>query len=172
MIKYLTVALLVGIALSASFSGSTYESQTRKQKLNQLWSEITRDTTPGNFPEGIKLAGIFVESMNPTFTHVGDTLPDGRVKYIHSVGVVAKVAFTPEAGQNAYSGVFEGADSGLLRLSVAKALDSTKTTAEGADDNFTPGLGIKFLRDGKPSANLVAMFGVNGKIEFYIFFFY
>ncbi len=165
MLKYLTVALLIGIALSATFSGQTYEAQSRGEKLNQLWNEITKDNTPGQFPPGIKLAGIFVESMDPTFSHVGDTLPDGRVKYIHSVGVVAKVAFLPEQGSTDYTGIFEGADSGLLRLSVAKALDTTKTTPEGADDNFTPGLGIKFLRDGKTSANLLAMFGVNGKIK-------
>lgn len=161
MFKIFALALLVGLTLSASFGGSQYESQTRQQKMTQLWNEITKDTTPGSFPSGLKLGGIFVESMTPTFDHRADTLPDGRVKYIHSVGVVGQVQLIPEPNQP-YSGVFSGSDSVLLRLSCAKAPDTSKTSPSEALDNFTPGLGIKFLRDGQPSANVVAMYGVNG----------
>lgn len=50
----------------------------------------------------------------------------------------------------------------MLRLSLAKNPDTSKTTAAGAQDNFTPGLGIKLLRDDVDSANTVAMYGVNG----------
>lgn len=39
----------------------------------------------------------------------------------------------------------------------------SKKTASAAYDNFTPGFGLKLLRDGIPSANLVAMYGVNGQ---------
>jgi hypothetical protein len=162
MFKIIVVTLFVGLTVCAPFGGSQYESQTRQQKMTQLWNEITKDTTPGSFPSPLKLAGIFVESMFPTFDHREDTLPDGRVKYIHSVGVVGQVQLVPEPNQP-YTGVFQGSDSILLRLSCAKAPDTTKTTPAEALDNFTPGLGIKFLRDGQPSANVVAMYGVNGK---------
>jgi len=80
---------------------------------------------------------------------------------IHSVGNTAGVKFiaTPNTP---YTGLFKGADSAIIRLSCAKGFDKTKSTAKEAFDNFTPGFGLKFLIDGKPSANLVAMFGVNG----------
>ena len=133
--------------------------------MDSLWQEIIKDNTPGDFPHGLKYAGLFLESLKPTFEHFGDTLPEGRTKFIRSVGVVAKAAFIPEEGQQLYSGVFEGADSGLLRLSIAKELDTTKTSAEGADDNFVPGLAMKFLIDGKPSTNILAMYGANGNIS-------
>jgi len=83
-------------------------------------------------------------------------------KLIHSVGAVGKVELIPEPGQP-YTGIFEGATNILLRISVAKAPDTKKTTADGADDNYVPGFGIKFLRDGVPSANLVSMYSVNGQ---------
>lgn len=50
----------------------------------------------------------------------------------------------------------------MIRLSTAKKPDYSKTAAKDALDNFTPGFGLKFFRDGVPSANLVAMYGVNG----------
>lgn len=58
--------------------------------------------------------------------------------------------------------MFKGAKSALIRLSVAKKADFTKTSAIEALDNFTPGFGLKLLRDNLPSANVVSMFGVNG----------
>jgi len=74
---------------------------------------------------------------------------------------VAKVNF--EASKDTpYTGVFKGDDSVLLRLSLASDPDTSKSTSAGAQDNFTPGLGIKFLRDDVDSANTVAMYGVNG----------
>jgi len=49
-----------------------------------------------------------------------------------------------------------------MRLSTAKAADESKTSAKDAYDNFTPGFGLKLFRDGLPSANTIAMYGVNG----------
>ena len=105
--------------------------------------------------------------MDPTIHWVGDTFKDDlfgpRKKLIHTVGSVAQVKFVPVATTEGYTGIFEGADHGLIRLSLAKKPDTTKTTAAQAYDNFAPGFGLKFLRDGIPSASLVAMFGVNGQ---------
>jgi hypothetical protein len=88
-------------------------------------------------------------------------MPQGRTKYIHSVGNTAQVEFVATA-DTPYTGLFKGADSAVIRLSCAKQPDFTKTAAKDAYDNFTPGFGLKFLVDGLPSVNLVAMFGVNG----------
>jgi len=88
-------------------------------------------------------------------------MPDGRRKFIHCIGNVAKVSFVA-APNTKYTGVFKGAENALLRLSNAGKPDFSKTTAEGAKSNFLPGFGFKILRNGLPSANLVAMFGVAG----------
>lgn len=48
-------------------------------------------------------------------------------------------------------------------MSCAIEPDYKKTSAAGADGNFVPGFGLKFLRDGHQSANLVAMYGVDGQ---------
>lgn len=58
-------------------------------------------------------------------------------------------------GNNPFSGVLKGADYGYIRLSSATKPDS-KTP-------LTAGFGLKFLRDGVDSANLVAMLGVDGQ---------
>lgn len=99
--------------------------------------------------------------MSASFTTTGDEFPAGRVKYIHSVGNVGQVEFVPQ-GTNEYTGVFKGAKYGLLRFSVAKKPDETKKSAQEANENFTPGFGLKFFRNGIPSANTIAMYGVNG----------
>ena len=68
------------------------------------------------------MPGLFLESMKTTFETAGDLMPSGilgkRTKYIHSVGVVSKVAF--KANENStYSGIFKGAEQGLVRMSAA-----------------------------------------------------
>jgi len=82
----------------------------------------TKDKS-GSFP-GIKLPGIFVESMSPTFNAKGDTMPSEmfglstRKKYIHSVGSTGKVRFV-SSGSHPFTGIFKGADYGIIRLSSA-----------------------------------------------------
>ena len=61
--------------------------------------------------------------MSPTFDYKSDALPvdflgQVRTKYIHSVGVVGKCKFVSN-GLHPYTGIFEGADYGLCRLSSA-----------------------------------------------------
>ena len=77
-----------------------------------------------------------------------------RTKFIHSVGTVGKVKFVSN-GKHEYTGIFKGADHGLIRMSSAAKPDEKSQP-------LAPGFGLKFLRDGVDSANLVAMFGVNG----------
>jgi hypothetical protein len=77
-----------------------------------------------------------------------------RKKLIHSVGVVGKVKFI--ANQYQYDGLFNGADKGLIRFSSA-----VKPVENGQP--IAPGMGLKFLRDGVDSANLVAMYSVDGQ---------
>lgn len=105
--------------------------------------------------------------MQPTLHWIGDTFENGlfgpRNKYAHSVGSIAKVKFTPVENNEGYTGLFEGADHGYIRMSLAKEPDYTKTTAAGAYNNFIPGFSLKLLRDGRPSASMVAMYTVEGQ---------
>merc|ERR1712066_707933 len=57
-------------------------------------------------------------------------------------------------GGHAYTGLFQGAEYGIIRLSSAKAPDSS---------GVTPGMGVKLFRDGRPSANFVAMYSLDGQ---------
>ena len=92
-------------------------------------------------------------------------------KVIHTVGAVGRVEWRDLGGHN-YSGIFKGAQHGLVRctgvlfnmiqrysssrLSLALEPDTEKLTT-------APGMGLKFLRDGMDSANLVAMYSVDGQ---------
>ena len=101
--------------------------------------------------------------MCPTLRAPGDELPweegifeDGtRYKYIHTVGTVGRVQWR-DLGGHPYTGIFAGASSGFVRLSQA---NEPSPPAPGT----APGMGLKFLRDGRDSANLVAMYSVDGQ---------
>ena len=83
-------------------------------------------------------------------------MPPGRTKFIHSVGVVGKVEWK-DAGGHPYTGVFKGAKYGIARLSHAQYADNSSRTLPA------PGMGLKFLRSGHDSANLLAMYSVAGQ---------
>ncbi|EAR87007.1 peroxidase, putative (macronuclear) [Tetrahymena thermophila SB210] len=167
-----TIIILLLIATSAviadDFSSSEYQAQQRNQKLNKLWQAITENKQSGTYPSPLEIASIFTESMSVTIDYKSDSLPEGRKKLIHSVGVVGQVKFVAEP-DTPYTGLFKGADSALVRFSLAKPPNYSKPEAKYAFDNYTPGLGLKFLADGVPSANLVAMWGVNGVDSFNFF---
>lgn len=79
-----------------------------------------------------------------------------RTKYIHSVGAHGKVKFVPAAEKSPFTGIFEGANHGIVRFSSA-----AKPVADGQP--LAPGMGLKFLRDGVDSANLVSMWSTSGQ---------
>lgn len=107
------------------------------------------------------IAGFLAESMAPTVSWVADTIPTSwlgkRTKYIHTVGVVAQVKFVPVSNNEGYTGLFHGVDHGIIRFSTGAQPDTSKPKASQANGNFAPGFGLKFLIDGHPSANLVAL---------------
>lgn len=58
-------------------------------------------------------------------------------------------------GDHPYTGMFRGGDNGFIRLSSTAQVDN-------AQQHMSPGIGIKFLRDGIDSANIVAQYGLDG----------
>jgi len=154
--------------IACDFSSPQYLGLSANEKMSRLWTKINENTKPLGFYSAFTTAGIFLESMSKSFDWVGDEMLDGRKKLIHTVGTVGKVQYI-STDDHPYTGVFRGCDNVLLRPSVAKETDPSKSSAAGAQDNFAPGMGIKWLRDGKPSANLQAMFGVNGQASWNFF---
>ena len=126
-----------------------------------LWSQIKSDSSSGSW---LHLPGVLIEDMAPTFDTPGDDMPckwDGcRNKDIHSIGVISKVKF--QTFPSPFSGIFKGADYGLVRHSTA-APYNTKGT------NIKPGLGLKLLRDGVDSGNMVSSPGVDGQDDWNFF---
>ena len=164
MVITIVIALIMTSTIRSEdndFSSAKYQALSAKAKQDKLWGKIVENTTSYGWFSAISAARIFLESMKPTFDYYSDSMPSGRNKYIHSVGRVAKVKFIPSSTK--YSGIFKGNNFGIIRLSCAKEPNEKQTSAQQALDNFTPGFGLKFLRDGMPSANLVAMFSVNGQ---------
>ena len=70
--------------------------------------------------------------------------------------MVGKVAFEPENGSK-YSGIFKGSDYGIIRLSSAYR------------HSMTPGMALKFMRDGLPSSNVLAMHSMDAQINWDFF---
>jgi hypothetical protein len=149
-----------------SYLGSDeYLKLPAQAKMDQVWSKIESTSgSTGKFPSTAGLLGIFAESMEPTFTTPGDAMPKtdlgwplgkiDRKKFIHTVGTTGKVKFVPSTP--GFSGIFKGADIGLVRFSSA-----AKPVKGGQP--LAPGMGLKFFRDGVDSANLVAMFATDGQ---------
>jgi hypothetical protein len=159
--KFLILALLT-LVCSKDFSSDKYLKQSADDKMNQLWEEITKDTTPMKFYSGLEVAKIFLSDLSVTFNYKGDVLPSDRKKLIHTLGNIAKADWT-SIGNHPYTGIFKGSTQFLIRFSVAKEMDTKKTKAEEALQNFAPGISLKFLRNGVDSANLVAMFSTAGQ---------
>lgn len=133
-----------------------YESQTAAAKQSWLWGQIISNLNPQSWPTQ---AEIFGESVETSFIDNSDVMNEGRIKFIHSVGAVAKIRLVP-APNSPFSGVFRsGSQHGLLRLSTAAQISST---------SVTPGMAIKFLRNNHTSGNLVAMPSLDGQTDFNI----
>ncbi len=101
----------------------------------------------GSYPS---IAGLFTESVQTSFDDQMDWFPDGRKKFIHSIGAVCRFSFLADAA-SPYTGVFAaGAKTpGLIRMGSALPV----TLASGV----VPGVGVKFLRANVASGNFVAL---------------
>ncbi|HAT1658907.1 TPA: hypothetical protein RG395_000007 [Legionella pneumophila] len=144
-----------------------YQSLSAQQKQDLLWDEITHSheiqplppLTGNSFNEVLeKLKGLF--NLSPTFDHAGDELPEGRVKIIHANGSVGKIAFIP-APNHPFTGIYQKGGIGLARLSLATS---------PADDNYIPGMAIKFLISQHDSLNLQVMNLLEGQKENWNYF--
>jgi len=131
-----------------------YESLSAAKKKTILLSKVNADKHGGKFPSTVRvLTGIMGESVRLSFESSSDVFPEERTKYIHSVGVTGGIKFVSSGG-HPYTGLFEGAEHGIVRFSSAK---------QPGSGGIAPGMGVKFLRDGRPSANFVSMYSLDGQ---------
>jgi hypothetical protein len=143
-----------------------YESLTAAAKQAQLWKVVSESAyTPRCRPSsGLFLAALAapgtIATMSTSLDRASDELPVGRRKMVHPFGTVAAFDFVkdpPVAGGPSYTGILAAGGApvhGIMRASL------------GGDPNvlgFTPGIGLKFLVDGKTSVNVVVMNSLMGQ---------
>lgn len=137
---------------------ATYEAHDWQWKQDYLWSRVTASRKHASYPN---VANIIGESIQTSFDDQWDWMPAGRLKYIHSVGAVCKFSWNVSP-DSPYTGVFSpGAREGIVRMGPAASVSPS--------GGLIPGIGIKFLRSGKQSANWVALNNL-GPIEGFNFF--
>ena len=129
-----------------------YQGWSAQAKQDHLWVNGALRTSyeESEVPaiEPIDIGGLINSVLWKKVQDVTDVAPPGYSKPIHPRGALAKVQFQSSGGHD-YSGLFQGADHGLLRLSV---------TGDPSDRGFAPGLALKLLVDGKRSENVSALY--------------
>jgi len=154
--------------LNGPYSNDTWQSYSADRKMQILLNSIYADTRMADWPNNLEKTELFIESMKTSFDFEGDDFPKQnlqltyRKKLIHSVGVIVRVEYVPL--DFSYSGVFQGCRNAFLRFSSATAVETS-----GGESAMAPGIGLKFLRDGVPSANTFAMYSLVGQPSYNFF---
>jgi len=155
-----------------SFHGEEYEKQSAAAKKRQLAEAILASRVPGKFftPQEVGKE-LLSESMNTTFETPGDEMPkqgDGfRKKVLHTVGALGFGKWVPVANNLGYTGIFaDGSETMLLRLS-----SGYDPIIDDKPDNYhiAAGITLKFLRDGRPSVNILAVHSLPGQTSYNFF---
>lgn len=167
-LKYLALAAVFAVVLtSALYYGSwpqDYESYTAQKKMDYLWKKINEDHSMGSFPGFLgqmKLANpeiIGGLSLMTPGERVSDQFEEGRIKAIHSVGMIAKgkLDWDKDAIKKlGLTGGFTESPDLLMRFS------SGTVPSSGIVPNFV----MKHLRNGVPSGNLFAGHGLKPQTD-------
>lgn len=143
---------------------ANYEALKACEKQEIIWEKAVASThkeLPSYKKLGLtQLIKMSRQEISLKGSRYSDFAPENWVKYLHRRGSLAKVKIVPVSSK--YTGVFEGAECALLRLSLTYKVTSSKPVA--------PGLALKILRDGAPSANVSALVSLNGQGKNYNFF--
>lgn len=139
-----------------------YESWSASKKQAFLWEDRILPSRYDQLPPLAKIdvPGLFFTTLRKKMDRRADQSPQRWKKAIHAHGSVAKIKFIPTA-DTPFTGLFQGVDHGLLRVSV---------TGDPRDRGFAPGLALKFLVDGHPSENVSALVSLTGQGQNYNFF--
>ena len=165
----LTVSNSAAFATAVDQPGYEEQSAATKQQVLQTQIEATEYQTLPQWT-GLEPLSMFGLALNPirsmvrnffnvTLDRNSDVLPQGRKKGIHTYGSTVAIEFVAD-GNSQFTGLYQGVTYGMARLSLA-----TKPSAT----NTVPGIAVKFLVDGKPSLNFVAMYSLNGQPSYNFF---
>lgn len=140
----------------------SYGELSAQQKHQYLWNQIEINGTPHDSlsdPDLFAFVDGLTSNLDPVFEHREDVFPNRR-KMVHQQGLVGRVVLEPFADctipQHPFGGIFAtGSVHGIVRLS------------SGATGIFLPAIALKILRDGVPSANILAMHAVDGPEQFF-----
>jgi hypothetical protein len=102
-------------------------------------------------------------SLHPTFNFSSDEAPEGRRKIFHPFGVAGEAEFIADYTSTPTDRTVSrrGPYSGLLANS-GNAIPLILRMAPGGGPAMIPGASVKFLIDGKPSRNFVAIHDFGG----------
>lgn len=143
---------------------SEYELLKACEKQDIIWEKIVASTykeLPPYQKLGLpQLVAMARQGIQKKGDRQSDFAPESWVKYLHRRGSIAKVKIVPVSQK--YTGVFEGAECAILRLSLTYRVTRSKPVA--------PGLALKVFRDRVPSANVSALVSLNGQGKDYNFF--
>lgn len=102
-------------------------------------------------------------SLRPTFNFASDEAPEGRKKIFHPFGVAGEAEFVANYTNTPTDrGVSRRAPYTGLLANSGKSLPLILRMAPGGGPNLIPGASVKFLIDGKPSRNFVAIHDFGG----------
>ncbi len=135
----------------------TYQALSACEKQNHLWENV-KNTKYEKLPEFNKfgfwqMLRLGFQNLAPKRDAESDFAPKGWKKYLHARAVMAKVKLV--ALHSDYTGVFQGADCALLRLSLTFRPSGSRAVA--------PGMALKVLRDGVASGNVSALVSLEGQ---------
>jgi hypothetical protein len=125
------------------------------RKQDFLWEHKILQSKYDRLPplQKIDVIGLFLTHLKNKMDWSSDETPPRWKKAIHAHGSVAKIKFTPTS-DTPFTGLFQGAEYGLLRLSL---------TGDPVKRGFAPGLAIKWLVSGKPSVDFSALVSLAGQ---------
>jgi len=120
-----------------------YHKLTWQEKRDRLWTDITADSSIGEYHSVTVVA---TESVQTTFDDEWDVMPAGRVKAIH--GIAGICPFVVNIQDSPYSGILKtGEAHGIIRMGSGNDFTEGK--------GMLPGSSVKFVRTGRTSANFV-----------------
>jgi len=129
------------------------------EKQDLIWNEIKesaypKDKLPSYQDLGLKqVYSMFRQNLKSKVNVNSDIVEDGWVKYLHRRGSIAKIKIIP-LEKNKYTGIFgEGAECGLLRLSLTSK----------PEEKVATGLALKVFRDNLHSGNVSALYALAGQ---------
>lgn len=132
-----------------------YQSWTAGQKQRFIWEDRILASRYKTLPplKPIDVMGLFRTALRKKMNRQADEVPTPWEKAVHAHGSVAKIKLV-SAVNTPFTGLFEEAECGLLRMSL---------TEDPRRRGVAPGLAIKLFVDGTHSENVSALVSLTGQ---------